>query len=89
MKPVTFEVVLAPAARRQLKKFDRPIQERLYRRMKRLATNPRPTTAVLLQGASDTFYRVREGDYRIIYTIEDDRLVVLVVRFAHRSIAYR
>ena len=89
MKPVTFEVVLAPAARRQLKKFDRPIQERLYRRMKRLETNPRPKTAVQLQGTTDTFYRVREADYRIIYSIEEDRLVVLVVRIAHRSIAYR
>lgn len=86
---MTYTVELAPAARRQLKKLDRPIQERLFRRMKRLETNPRPTTAVQLQGTGDTFYRVREGDYRIIYTIEDDRLVVLVVRIAHRSIAYR
>jgi mRNA interferase RelE/StbE len=86
---MTYAVELAPAARRQLKKFDRPTQERLYRGMKRLETNPRPKTAVQLQGTGDTFYRVREGDYRIIYTIEDDRLVVLVVRVAHRSIAYR
>ena len=86
---MAFEVVLAPAARRQLKKLDRPIQERLYRRLKRLETNPRPKTVVQLQGTADTFYRVREGDHRIIYTIEDDRLIVLVVRIAHRSTAYR
>ena len=57
--------------------------------MKRLESNPRPKSAAQLQGTGDTFYRVREGDYRIIYTIEDDRLVVLVVRIAHRSAAYR
>lgn len=84
-----FAVELAPAARRQLTKLDRPIQERLYRRMKRLETDPRPHGAVQLQGTSETFYRVREGDWRIIYTIENDRLIVLVVRIAHRSKAYR
>jgi mRNA interferase RelE/StbE len=84
-----FTVELAPAARRQLRKLDRPVRERLYRRMRRLETDPRPKTAVQLQGASETFFRVREGDWRIIYTIEDDRLIVLVVRIAHRSIAYR
>ena len=89
MTPTIFEVVLAPTARQQLRKFDRLIQERLYRRMKRLESNPRPKSAAQLQGTGDTFYRVREGDYRIIYTIEDDRLVVLVVRIAHRSAAYR
>lgn len=84
-----FRVDLAPAARRQLKKLDRPIQQRIYRRMRRLATDPRPQGAVQLQGTSGMFYRVREGDWRIIYTIEDDRLIVLVVRIAHRSTAYR
>jgi mRNA interferase RelE/StbE len=84
-----FRVELAPAARRQLKKLDRPVQQRVYRRMRRLATDPRPQGAVQLQGASGTFYRVREGDWRIIYTIEDVRLIVLVVRIAHRSTVYR
>jgi mRNA interferase RelE/StbE len=38
---------------------------------------------------SENFYRIRVGDYRIIYSIEDDRLVVLVVRIAHRREFYR
>jgi len=86
---VKFKVELAPNARRQLKKLDRPVQERIFRRLKRLENQPRPKTAAHLQGTTDTFYRVREGDWRIIYTIEDDRLIVLVVRIAHRSTAYR
>jgi mRNA interferase RelE/StbE len=35
------------------------------------------------------FYRIRVGDYRVIYTVEDDRLIVLVVRIAHRREVYR
>jgi mRNA interferase RelE/StbE len=86
---MTYPVELAPAARRQLKKLDPPIQKRIFRRLKRLENQPKPDSAILLQGTTDTFYRIREGHWRIIYTIENDRLVVLVVRIAHRSNAYR
>ena len=86
---MTYTVELAPAARRQLKKLDRSIQKRIFRRLKGLETQPKPKSAVQLQGMTDTFYRIREGDWRIIYTIENDRLIVLVVRIAHRSTAYR
>lgn len=82
-------VELSPAAARQLRKLDPPIQRRLYLRLRKLATEPRPPGRVQLRGATGTFYRIREGGYRIIYTIEDRRLVVLVVRIAHRREAYR
>ena len=85
----TYLVELSPAAARQLRKLDRPIQRRLYLRLRRLTSEPRPPGCVQLQGASGTFYRIREGTYRIIYTIEDARLVVLVVRIAHRRDVYR
>jgi mRNA interferase RelE/StbE len=82
-------VELSPAAARQLRKLDRPIQRRLYLRLRSLASDPRPPGCVQLQGTAGTFYRIREGTYRIIYTIEDARLVVLVVRIAHRRDVYR
>lgn len=50
--------------------------------------NPRPPGARKLAG-EDSFYRVREGDYRIVYAIEDDRLIILVLRIGHRSDVYR
>ena len=65
------------------------VQQRVYRRMWRPATDRRPRGAVQLQGTSGTSHRVLEGDWRILYTIEDDRLVVCVVRVAHRREAYR
>ncbi|MCD4726205.1 MAG: type II toxin-antitoxin system RelE/ParE family toxin, partial [Pirellulales bacterium] len=53
-----------------------------------LAKNPRPAGAKMLAGPN-RFLRVRVGDYRIIYRVEDDRLVVLVVRVGHRREVYR
>ena len=82
-------VELSPAAARQLRKLDRSIQRRLYLRLRRLASEPRPAGCVQLRAVIGTFYRIREGTYRIVYTIEDTRLVVLVVRIAHRREAYR
>jgi len=52
-----------------------------------LADDPRPRGCTKLTGANK--YRVRQGTYRILYTIDDDRIVVSVVRVAHRRSAYR
>jgi mRNA interferase RelE/StbE len=53
-----------------------------------LANNPRPRDSEKLQGAED-LYRIRSGDYRIIYQIAEARLLVLVVRIGHRREVYR
>ena len=86
---MAYTVELTPAAARHLRKLDRPIQARIYLRLRKLEREPRPPGAIQLQGTSAAFHRVREGDFRIIYLIEDARLVVLVVRIAHRGAAYR
>jgi mRNA interferase RelE/StbE len=85
---MAYAVELAPAARRQLRKLDRPIQKRIYLQLKGLEDDPRPPGCIQLKATSQPLHRIREGDYRIIYTIEDDKLLVLVVRISHRSAAY-
>ena len=82
-----YAVEFLPSAARALAKFDRAVQRRIGRRIDALASDPR-TGAVKLRGADDV-WRVRVGDYRILYLIEDERLVVVVVRIAHRREAYR
>jgi len=55
--------------------------------MEALRDDPRPPGCVKLSGLD--FYRVRQGDYRIIYEIEDQRLIVIVVKVGHRRGIYR
>jgi mRNA interferase RelE/StbE len=84
---MTFDVRMAPAAQRQLRKFDPPVRRRIQAAIDLLAQEPRPPKAIQLVGGSGE-WRVRTGDYRIIYEIHDDHLIVLVLRLGHRREIY-
>ncbi len=71
-----------------LRKQSRRIQAQLVAAIEILEKNPRTAQAVKLEGEKE-LYRLRCGDYRIIYTIRNDRLLVLVVRIKHRREVYR
>jgi mRNA interferase RelE/StbE len=83
-----YEVQLAPAALRSLRKLQRPIQVRIAHAIESLAANPRPPGVVKLSG-EDELHRIRAGDYRMLYSIQDDVLIVLVVAIGHRRDIYR
>jgi mRNA interferase RelE/StbE len=83
-----YQVAFAPAAERQLRKLAREVQVRIVAAAESLQVNPRPRGVVKLEG-SDGFYRIRVGDWRIVYQIEDERLIVLVLRIGHRRDVYR
>jgi mRNA interferase RelE/StbE len=84
----TYTVLLTASAARDLKKVQRVDQERIASAIDGLATDPRPHGHEKLQGAKD-LYRVRSGDYRIIYRIDDKAIRVLVARIGHRRDVYR
>jgi mRNA interferase RelE/StbE len=81
-----YRIELRPAAVRALRKLDPQIRRRVQGAIALLAQDPRPPGARALQGRPGL--RVRVGDYRIIYTIEDDVLLVVVVRLGHRRDIY-
>jgi mRNA interferase RelE/StbE len=81
-------VEIAAAAERQFKKLDFTVARRLHDAINKLGANPRPPSCVMMSGWEKT-WRIRVGDYRIIYEIHDDRLVILVVRVGHRGDVYR
>ena len=83
-----YSIELSPAARRNLKSIPKAVLKRVDAKILSLAKNPRPPDVKALRGRGD-FLRVRVGGYRIIYRVEDDRLVVLVVRIGHRREVYR
>jgi len=81
-----YRIELRPAAVRALRKLDPPIQRRVQGAIALLADDPRPPAARALQGRPGM--RVRVGDYRIIYTVADDVLLVVVVTLGHRRDVY-
>jgi mRNA interferase RelE/StbE len=83
-----YRVEFTNPALEQLRDLPREEQERMVPRINALADDPRPRGVEKLQGEDD-LYRIRVGSYRIIYTIVDDRLIVLVLRIGHRRDVYR
>ncbi len=85
---MAYSVAILPAALRQLSDLPKSDQRRLRERIDHLAIEPRPPGVKVLQGKRGLL-RIRSGDYRIIYTVEDDRSSVLVVKIGHRREVYR
>lgn len=86
---MTYTVELSATAWKQLAAIDRVTQTRIRERLEALAENPHPPGAKKLQGREGDSWRIRIGDYRAVYTVENDRLYVLVVRIGHRREVYR
>jgi len=84
----TFRIEWKGSALRELKRLDRQVVSRVVAAVEALAADPRPIGVRKLQGAEHT-YRIRVGDYRVVYEIVESRLVVCIVRVRHRSDAYR
>ncbi|WP_080999177.1 type II toxin-antitoxin system RelE family toxin [Trueperella pyogenes] len=83
-----YHVEFTSAAARQVKKLSRPTRERVLSAVEALAANPRPQGSRKLVGEQRA-WRIRFGEYRIIYEIFDDSLTVTVVRAAHRREVHR
>lgn len=84
---MTYRVTLSPMASRQLRKLDPQARRRIQAAIDLLAERPRPPAATQLVGGAGE-WRVRTGDYRIVYEIEDDQLLILVLRLGHRREVY-
>lgn len=83
-----YRVLIKPSAVKELENIPRKKdRQRIVKRIKALADDPKPHGSQKLSG-KDRF-RLRQGSYRIIYTIEDDALVIYVVKIGHRKDVYR
>ncbi|MBN2700241.1 MAG: type II toxin-antitoxin system RelE family toxin [Methylohalobius sp. ZOD2] len=85
---MAYEIELAASAKKQFDKLPANIRQRLAKTINQLSTTPRPPGVTKLKG-EDQLYRVRVGDYRIVYRIEDNRLLVLILKVGHRRAVYR
>ena len=85
---MTYQVDLSKRAKRQLSKLDSDTQASIGAAIDDLAVDPRPAGVKKLKG-EETVYRIRVRDHRILYEIQDDELLILVIKIGHRREVYR
>ncbi len=83
-----YRVTFARSARKELEQLRPPTATRIFAQIEALAENPRPNGCVKLSGSS-ALWRVRIGDYRVIYEVSDTERAVDVIAVRHRREAYR
>lgn len=84
---MSYTVEFLPSAQRELATLPKDVQRRIANRIDALREDPRPPGSMQLQGV-ERLYRLRVGDYRVIYSIEGRRLVIVVVKVGHRRDVY-
>ena len=83
-----YAVVLARSARKELQNLDPQVARRILKQIEALVANPRPAGVMKLEGAVD-LWRIRVGQWRVVYRISDRDRLVDVIAVRHRSDAYR
>jgi len=83
-----YKVTFARSARRELGELPRGLAVRIFARFEALSENPRPHGCLKLQGPS-RLWRIRVGEYRVVYRIDDNDRIVDITVIRHRSEAYR
>ena len=84
---MAYDVVIKSEVKKYLLTLDKALRHRISRNINQLAANPRPSGCEKLK--SYEAYRIRVGDYRVVYKVHDDVLIVLVIGIGHRSKVYR
>jgi len=82
-----YKIELKKSAVKELNSIPDKNIKSIIRKIKLLADNPRPDGCIKLTGKEQ--YRIRYGNYRILYSIEDDKLIVFVVKIGHRRDVYK
>jgi len=83
-----YKLEISKSAEKQLKKINKIHQKRIVQSILKLAANPHPRGSKKLKGYSDIF-RLRVGTCRIIYSIEDKKLTIIILKIGHRKEVYR
>jgi len=83
----SYTVEVKPAARKELEALPDKMLARVVRKLESLANNPRPTGCKKLKGYQDQ-WRIRVGDWRVVYFVDDAGKLVSVTRIAHRREVY-
>ena len=83
-----YSVEFKKSAAKTLRKLPQSVQKRIIDKLSEIENSPPPSVETKLQG-NNPFHRIRVGDYRIIYEIQNDILVILVIKIGHRKDIYK
>ena len=83
---MSYEIVFTDTSRKQFKKLEKDIQERIIKALERIRIRPEVHVKKLV---GDLGYRLRAGEYRIILDIEKEKLIILVIKIGHRKNIYK
>ena len=82
-----YKIFFKPSAAKELEKIPSKVLRKVVEKIKGLTLDPRPPGCEKLSGEEK--FRIRQGNYRIVYTIEDKKLIVIVVKIGHRRDVYK
>ncbi|MGO9120955.1 MAG: type II toxin-antitoxin system RelE family toxin [Desulfomonilaceae bacterium] len=82
-----YELLIETRAQKQLAKITQPYQDRIIAAIRGLAEQPKPAASKRLSGSQT--WRLRVGDYRVIYEIHEESLIIIVITIGHRREVYR
>lgn len=83
----SYKILIKRSAEKELRKIPKPYLEKMVRKIHTLAENPRPEGSELLKGG-ERHYRIRQGDYRIVYEISDATAEITIIKIGHRREVY-
>lgn len=83
-----YDIIIKPSAEKSFAKLPALQQRKIFSAIELLVTNPKPSGVKELKSSAE-LYRIRVGDYRVIYSIENDVLTINIVKIGHRSDIYR
>ncbi len=82
-----FQIIWSESAAKELKKLNRTVANRIYKKVSQLGENPYHFDVIKMVG--DPYFRLRVGDYRVIFNIQNDMLRILVLKVGHRKNVYK
>ncbi len=85
---MSYELVVPRRVRKAVARLPENVYGRVSRAIDRLVEEPRPHGCIMMRGEED-LWRIRVGDYRVVYAIDDERRVVEILKVAHRRESYR
>jgi mRNA interferase RelE/StbE len=91
---VVYKIIITESATKELKRIPAKMQDRIFDKIDELAEEPKPHGYKKLKSFDvpgsdyDDYYRIRVGDYRVIYTIQNEQVTILILKIAHRKDVY-